>query len=97
MLFIANDTSTACAKQGNSRTVKSSKAVSRSLEQYFSGKKVEIGILYAAFSNGHIHFCGHREVEEVYRTLMKLKEKGVATNQSHLDDFIHKIKSIMER
>ena len=77
-----------------SNPIKSSAVVSNSLKQYFSGQKTDIAILGPAFINGHIHFCGKKEVDEVYQTLIELKEKGVAVNKSHLDDFIVKVKNI---
>ncbi len=74
--------------------IKSGKDVSASFIQYFNGKEPDIGILRAAFANGHFHFCSLKEVEEVYQTLISLKKVGVKANADHLEDFILKIENI---
>lgn len=81
----------------NSNPIENSKSVAKSLKQYFSGQKTDIAILGSAFTNGHFHFCGNKEVDEVYQILVELKEKGASTNKSHLGDFIKKIEHVRKR
>ena len=48
---------------------KTSDEVVDSFNQYFSGKKPNIGILRAAFANGHFHFCSSKEIKTVLSAL----------------------------
>jgi hypothetical protein len=94
MLYVADkDNSSKCADQTH-WTVNTSEEVADSFDQYFSGKKPDIGILRASFANGHFHFCGSKEIENVLKTLYKIKEKGPRANKNHINDFIDKIEAI---
>lgn len=84
MLYIADkDNTNLCSKNKSS----TSSEIINSMNQYFSGKSPEIGILRAAFSNGHFHFCGSNEVTNVLNSLYNLKRKGVQSNKNHINDY----------
>ena len=94
MLYIANKENTSECGKVTHWTLRTGKEVSESFEQYFSGKVPDITILQSAFANGHFHFCGPTEINEVLATLYTIKEKGASANKSHIEDFIGKIEAI---
>ena len=95
MLYIADKNNTSkCAKNKNHWTLKTSKEVSSSLNEYFLGQKPKITILKSAFSNGHFHFCGKNEITIVLKELYKIKKLNKNKNDKQLNNFINKIESI---
>jgi len=88
IIIIADkDNNSKCALDSQSIT-KTSKEVGDSLVQYFSGHEPDIGILHAAFANGHLRFCGVNELNYIMQTLKNIEKIGTANNKRHLSDFI---------
>lgn len=76
------------------RPIKTAEEVSDSLIQYFEGQEPKIKFLQVAFENGHLKFCGSKEVDEIYETLVNIKKRGAFSNKKRLDDFIMKIEKL---
>jgi hypothetical protein len=72
--------------------IATSDEVIESLRLYFSGKSPKIGILLAAFSNGHLIFCSSKEKRKIIDTLQEIKASGTAANKRHLNDFIYMLR-----
>ncbi|MCP4040885.1 MAG: hypothetical protein GY731_02865 [Gammaproteobacteria bacterium] len=87
------DNLSACANKSQ-WTINTSKEVSVSFNQYFSGNQPDIGILKMAFANGHFHFCGANEINSVLDELYEIRKSGAKSHKDHLNDFIHKIEAI---
>ena len=68
--------------------LKTSEEVIESINIYFSGGEPPIGMLLAAFSNGHIEFCSQKAKIKVYDALMAIKKNGIYKHGRHIDDFI---------
>ncbi|HTY61150.1 MAG TPA: hypothetical protein VMG30_02730 [Acidobacteriota bacterium] len=69
--------------------IATSDEVIESLRLYFSGKNPKIGILHAAFANGHLVFCSSKEKRKIFDVLQEIKASGTATNKRYLNDFIN--------
>lgn len=90
---VDHDNESECAKN-TIFTVETSSSVSASLVQYFSGEEPDIGILKMAFANGHLRFCGDKEINNVLATLYNIKAEVPSSNKLHLLDFIGKVEDI---
>jgi hypothetical protein len=91
MLVVADEANTTeCSKQMH-WPVFSSAAVAISLEQFFSGANPDIGILKAAFVNGHLQICGSKERDVLLQSLRKIKSIGAKANNEHVGVFISRL------
>jgi hypothetical protein len=62
--------------------------VSEDLKRYFTGHITKIKILFPAFLNGHLTFCGNTERERVHRALIQIAGIKEIQNERALFDII---------
>ena len=62
--------------------------VAEDLKRYFTGQQKKITILFPAFLNGHLTFCGNKEKELVHRFLVRLAMTEKLIKEKALFDII---------
>jgi hypothetical protein len=58
------------------------------LRRYFTCQKTKISILFPAFINGHLTFCGKTEKERVHRALIQIAGIEEILNERALFDIV---------